>query len=86
MPAIAVGMSDPTTGSGGDYLDLKTDGSGNAYFYRAFIAMTKHINTRIGEIGLHVTYLKNNRTDYPLNGLGWGINFRPDFHKSLNLI
>ena len=31
-------------------------------------------------------YLKNKRTDYPLNGLGWGINFRPDFHKNLNLI
>lgn len=86
MPAIAVGVSDPTTGSGGDYLNMATSGGGNAYFFRWFVAMSKHFNVPYGKLGLHATYLKNNRFDYPLNGLGWGISYRPNFHKNLNLI
>ena len=88
MPAIAVGVSDPTTGgTAGDYSDMHVSGSGNGFFNRYFAAITKHFHIKnAGELGLHVTYLKNKRTDYPLNGLGWGINFRPDFHKNLNVI
>lgn len=87
MPAIAIGVSDPTTGGGSDYLEGNVSGSGNGFFNRYFAAITKHIYFKqIGELGLHATYLKNKRTDYPLNGLGWGINFRPDFHKNLNVI
>ena len=86
MPAIAVGVSDPTTGSSGDYLNMVTSGNGNAYFFRWFISSSKHFNIPYGQLGIHATYLKNNRFDYPLNGLGWGINFRPNIHKNLNLI
>ena len=88
MPAIAVGVSDPTTGgSAGDYTDMNVDGMWNGFFNRWFAAVTKHFPIKgIGELGLHATYVKNKRTDYPLNGWGWGINFRPDFHKNLNLI
>ena len=87
MPAIAVGVSDPTTGSSGDYINMGVQGSGNGYFNRWFAAMSKHFQFKgIGELGLHATYLYNERTDYPLDGIGWGINFRPDFHRNLNLI
>ena len=87
MPAIAVGVSDPTTGSSGDYLNMGVDGGGNGYFNRWFAAMSKHFLLKgIGEMGLHVTYLYNERIDYPLNGIGWGINFRPGIHRNLNLI
>lgn len=87
MPAIAVGVSDPTTGGSFDYTESAVSGAGNGFFNRWFAAITKHIHfKRIGELGLHATYLKNKRTDYPLNGLGWGINFRPDFHRNLNVI
>lgn len=87
MPAIAVGVSDPTSGSGGDYTNLGVEGNGNGYFNRSYIAMSKHIQFKgIGEVGLHATYLYNKRTDYPLDGIGWGINFRPNLHKNLNLI
>ena len=87
MPAIAVGVSDPTTGSTGDYTNMGVQGSGNGYFNRWFAAISKHFQLKgIGELGLHATYLYNERTDYPLNGLGWGINFRPNLHKNLNLI
>lgn len=86
MPAIAIGVSDPTTGGYNDYTSMNVAGMSNGFFNRWFAAVTKHFQIPYGELGLHATYLKNKRTDYPLNGLGWGINFRPDFHKNLNLI
>ena len=87
MPAFTIGVSDPTSGTGGDYTNMAVEGNGNGYFNRYFAAITKHLYfNNIGELGLHATYLKNKRTDYPLNGWGWGVNFRPDFHKNLNVI
>lgn len=88
MPAIALGVNDPTTGGSSDYLDLSVAGNrNNGFFNRWYVAMTKHFNIKhAGELGVHATYLYNERTDYPLNGIGWGINFRPNFHKNLNLI
>ena len=87
MPAIAVGVSDPTSGSGGDYINMGVKGGSNGYFNRWFAAISKHFQLKgIGELGLHATYLYNERTDYPLDGIGWGINFRPDLHRNLNLI
>lgn len=88
MPAIAVGVSDPTTSAQADgYYYGGTSGSGNGFFNRWFAAMSKHVQLKgIGEIGVHATYLYNQRTDYPLNSLGWGINFRPNIHRNLNLM
>lgn len=87
MPALTVGVSDPTTGGGSDYTSMNVSGRHNGYFNRWFAAMSKHIQFKgIGEVGLHATYLTNKRLDYPLNGIGWGINFRPDIHRNLNLI
>ena len=87
MPAIAVGVSDPTTGGGNDYTDMNVSGSSNGFFNRWFAAVTKHFQIKgIGELGLHATYLKNKRTDYPLNDLAYGVNFRPAIHKNLNVI
>ena len=87
MPAIAVGVSDPTTGGGmGDYTEMNVSGSLNGFFNRWFAAVTKHFDTKYGELGVHATYLKNKRTDYPLNDLAYGVNFRPAIHKNLNII
>lgn len=87
MPSIIVGVNDPTTGGLTDYTDFAVSGKWNGYFNRWYAAATKHIHIKnAGELGIHATYLYNKRTDYPLNGLGWGINFRPDFHKNLNVI
>lgn len=86
MPSIVVGVSDPTTGSGGDYTNMSVNGYGNGYFNRWYIAATKHFEVPYGELGVHVAYLYNKRKDYPLNGPAIGANFRPDFHKNLNFI
>lgn len=86
MPSIVVGVSDPTTGSRGDYTNLDVSGYNNGYFNRWFAAISKHFNLSLGEIGLHATYLYNQRKDYPLNGMALGINYRPIIHKNLNFI
>lgn len=87
MPAIAVGVSDPTTGqNGADYTDMAIKGTGNGSFNRWYVAATKHFHLPYGELGAHVAYLYNQRTDYHLNGLAIGVNFRPAIHRNLNLI
>lgn len=86
MPAIVLGVSDPTTGAGFDYTDMAVEGSSNGYFNRMYVAMTKHFDIRCGELGVHAAWLYNRRTDYPLNGPAVGVNFRPAFHKELNVI
>lgn len=86
MPAVVLGVSDPTTGSGGDYINMAVEGTGNGYFNRMYLAMTKHFDVRVGELGVHAAWLYNRRTDYPLNGPAVGVNFKPAFHKELNLI
>lgn len=86
MPSIVLGVNDPTTGSGTDYTNMNVSGSGNGFFNRWYIASTKHFQTTLGEIGVHAAYLYNQRTDYPLNGPAFGINFRPTIHKNINLI
>ena len=81
-----LGVSDPTTGAGFDYTDMAVEGAGNGYFNRMYLAMTKHFDVRVGELGVHAAWLYNRRTDYPLNGPAVGVNFKPAFHKELNLI
>lgn len=87
LPSIVVGVNDPTTASQSDgtyYGEVSKDGNG--YFNRWYIAATKHFQTTYGELGVHAAYLYNKRTDYPLNGPAFGLNFRPNFHRNLNLI
>ena len=88
MPAIAIGVSDPTTGqSGSSYADFEAiSGAGNGYFNKYYIAASKHFDTRWGEVGLHAAYLYNQRTDYHLNGPAVGVNFKPAASKNCSLI
>jgi hypothetical protein len=49
----------------------------NGFLNRYYISVTKHFDfNRIGQLGAHVSYLYNDRDDYPLNGLALGVNFR----------
>ncbi len=86
MPSLVLGVSDPTTGGSYDYTDLAVEGDANGYFNRMYLAMTKHFDVRVGELGVHAAWLYNRRTDYPLNGPAVGVNFKPAFHKELNLM
>ena len=78
MPALLVGISDPTTGSGrGEYASGDVTGTGNGYFNRNFAVLTKHFQTPWGEIGAHAGYQFNFRKDYPINTPCIGVNWRP---------
>lgn len=56
LPSIVLGISDPITGSGGDYLDDNVGEIGNGFFNRAYIAATKHFDTPWGVVGAHAAY------------------------------
>ena len=77
LPALAVGVSDPTSGAGGDYEKQRVAGNGNGFFNRYYAVATKHFNTKIGEIGTHLGYQYNRRTDFPMNGPCAAIDWVP---------
>lgn len=78
MPALVVGVSDPTTGSGGgEYTSGDVTGTGNGYFNRNFVVLTKHFQTPWGPIGAHAGYQFNRRTDYPINAPCAGVDWSP---------
>lgn len=77
LPALAVGFSDPTTGAGADYSDAAVGGSGNGFFNRYYVVATKHFATPAGQIGAHLGYQFNKRTDFPMNGPSAAIDWTP---------
>lgn len=79
MPALVVGVSDPTTGTG-DYEYTSMDdvaGTGNGYFNRNYIVLTKHFATPWGKVGAHFGYQFNRRIDYPIKAPCAGVNWQP---------
>ena len=76
-PQIVFGVNDGTSASGGDYTNMGVSGSGNGFYSRYYVAVTKHIAfERVGTLGVHATYLYNQRTDNPLNAPAVGLDFR----------
>ena len=77
VPAIAVGVVDPTTGGTEDYISGDVSSGGNGYFNRYYAMLTKHQQTPIGEFGLHIGYQYSQRIDFPINDFCVGVNWRP---------
>lgn len=63
LPAIAVGTSDPLTGTGGDYINDNVSSTGNGYFNRYYIAVSKRFKTTLGDISGHLAYQYSRRRD-----------------------
>lgn len=64
IPALAIGVSDPVTGSGGgEYIGSDVSGGGNGYFNRMYIVATKHFTSSWGEVGATLGYQYNLRKD-----------------------
>lgn len=83
MPAVVVGTSDPYTESGDGQISAV---NGNGYWCRFYVAATKHLSVGKEKVGVHLSYLYNNRIDYPLNGVAGGITYSPSFLPDLRLI
>lgn len=79
VPALVIGVCDPVTGSGGgEYIGSDVNGgSGNGFFNRNFLVLTKHFQTPWGQFGVHAGYQYNHRKDYSINGPCAGINWSP---------
>lgn len=77
VPALVVGVIDPTTGSGGDYTRMSVDEAGNGFFSRNFVVLSKHFDSPWGKIGAHAGYQFNHRLDYPINGPCAGLDWTP---------
>lgn len=91
LPAVVVGINDPTTGAPTDDNDefgyKNPSKAGNGHWNRYYMAMTKHFSPKgIGSIGIHLAYVYNRRTTYYLNGPCLGIDFRPSFHSPLKFM
>jgi len=85
LPAIVIGSNDVYTQSGGG--EILSEGDGNQYFSRFWVAMMKHVPVTAKErVGLHLAYLYNRRASSHLNGFSGGINYKPSFAPDLNLI
>ena len=77
LPGLVAGISDPTTASSGDYLSSDVTISGNGFFNRNFIVLTKHFRTGWGEVGVHAGYQYNRRWDYAIDAPCAGVNWKP---------
>ena len=89
-PQIVVGSNDVGTSSG-ENAGTSVGVTGNGYWNRYFLAVTKHVGfSKVGELGVHASYLYNRRKDNPLNGPAFGANFRfglpgeSFWHKAVN--
>ncbi len=93
VPAIAVGVVDPVTGGAQDYIGSGNlnEYSNNGFFNRYYVVASKHIQTFLGEFGLHAGYQYSIRKqNWPYTGPCGGINWRPKWVQNdwikLNLI
>lgn len=83
MPAVVIGSSDPFTSTG----SVISPTEGNGYFCRFYVAASKHIPIAgREEIGVHLSYLYNDRVEYKLNGFAGGITYNPSFLPELRVI
>ena len=76
MPSVVIGMSDPYT------LGLTSPKAiaartGNGFFNRNYICASKHFQTKTGELGVHLGYQYNERTDYRYNAPCIGVTWSP---------
>ena len=90
IPALAVGVNDPTTGDVNkydtiDYLNFDVT-SGNGYFNRYYIVATKHFPTLAGTVGTHLGYQYNHRKDYPINGPCAALDWEPVWLQKKDII
>lgn len=77
-PQIVIGSNDLIGDSwNGGSITNPTTYKGNGFLNRYYLAITKHFNlTNCGILGTHLSWIHNERTEYRLNGLCIGTNFR----------
>lgn len=78
VPSVAVGISDPVTGSGGgEYIGSDVSGVGNGFFNRTYIVATKHFDTTVGQLSASLGYQYTLRIDPHYNAPCAAVTWRP---------
>jgi len=78
LPAIAIGISDPVTGAGGgNYIGSNVSGSGNGFFNRFYVTMSKEFKTSCGDVSGYLGYQYSLRTDGMPTGPQVAITWEP---------
>lgn len=77
IPALAIGVSDPVTSTGGEYIGSDVTTDGNGFFNRMYIVATKHFTSSWGEIGASLGYQYNLRQDPHYNAPCAAVTWRP---------
>lgn len=90
IPALAIGVNDPTTGDpnkyvGIDYINFDVT-SGNGFFNRYYVVATKHFFTPVGIIGGHLGYQYNRRDDRRYNGPCAALDWEPVWLQKKDVI
>lgn len=89
-PAVVIGGNDFTTNDktkDKGYGIGKVTAEGNGDWNRYYIAVSKHLSfPQAGYLGIHLAYVYNRRKGYPLNGPCLGADFRPAFHRPLQVM
>ncbi|MDR1882021.1 MAG: YjbH domain-containing protein [Prevotella sp.] len=83
MPAVVIGTSDPYTSTGNGRI---APVGGNGYWSRFYVALSKFLPIAKENVGIHASYLYNERKQYPLNGLAAGITCSLSFLPDLRII
>lgn len=77
LPAIAIGISDPVTGAGGGNYIGSDVSSGNGFFNRMYITMSKRFPTSWGDVSGHLGYQYSLRSDGMPSGPQAAITWNP---------
>lgn len=77
LPAIAIGISDPVSGTYGDYIGGELETTGNGYFNRFYIVASKNFNTPWGKVGGHLGYQYSVRIDGMPTGPQAAVTWEP---------
>lgn len=91
-PQVVVGSDDISSHSWGRTKRrfAVEDNTSNGFSNRYYLAVTKHFDVKtVGQLGVHLSYLYNVRSDYALNALSVGANFRlalPESSTGMKLI
>ena len=90
IPALAIGVNDPTTGDVNKYKDIDYINfdviSGNGFFNRYYVVATKHFSTPVGTLGAHLGYQYNRRHDLPYNGPCAALDWEPVWFQKDKII
>lgn len=90
IPALAIGVHDPTTRDQNKRMDIDAldfdVNSGNGFFNRYYIVATKHFHTALGTVGTHVGYQYNRRNDYRYDGPCAALDWEPVWLQKEDLV